>query len=413
MDVSEPENLGFCHQRLNRIEPKLKAYIDNGDIVGISTLVARRGQVVHRSLIGLMDTIANTPITADAIFRVYSMTKPVICTALMMLHEEGRFHLDQPISQYLPQFTNQKVLITGGNTEKLVPVNREILIKDLFTHTSGLSYTFLADAVAEKYRTSGLLTDASVSLADTVQSIANHPLLFHPGERWHYSVSIDVLAHLIEVLSCCPLGDFLQDRVFKPLGMDQSGFEVEIAQISDIADIFGNIDLLGKDVGFDELISATTTEPNKLLDLTNTYPYDNPNHARGGHGLFMTIDDYFRFAQMLLNGGELYGNRVLGRKTVELMHCNHLPLTLLPFGLNDLVMWTGYGFGLGSRVCIDPAQTNLTGSVGEFGWAGAAKTYYWVDPREEIIGIFMSQRLSYFQVPERDFQALVYQALVD
>lgn len=413
MDVSEPENLGFCHQRLNRIEPKLKAYIDNGDIVGISTLVARRGQVVHRSLIGLMDTIANTPITTDAIFRVYSMTKPVICTALMMLHEEGRFHLDQPISQYLPQFTNQKVLITGGNTEKLVPVNREILIKDLFTHTSGLSYTFLADAVAEKYRTSGLLTDASVSLADTVQSIANHPLLFHPGERWHYSVSIDVLAHLIEVLSCCPLGDFLQDRVFKPLGMDQSGFEVEKAQISDIADIFGNIDLLGKDVGFDELISATTTEPNKLLDLTNTYPYDNPNHARGGHGLFMTIDDYFRFAQMLLNGGELYGNRVLGRKTVELMHCNHLPLTLLPFGLNDLVMWTGYGFGLGSRVCIDPAQTNLTGSVGEFGWAGAAKTYYWVDPREEIIGIFMSQRLSYFQIPERDFQALVYQALVD
>ena len=413
MDVSEPENLGFCHQRLNRIEPKLKAYIDNGDIVGISTLVARRGQVVHRSLIGLMDTIANTPITTDAIFRVYSMTKPVICTALMMLHEEGRFHLDQPISQYLPQFTNQKVLITGGNTEKLVPVNREILIKDLFTHTSGLSYTFLADAVAEKYRTSGLLTDASVSLADTVQSIANHPLLFHPGERWHYSVSIDVLAHLIEVLSCCPLGDFLQDRVFKPLGMDQSGFEVEKAQISDIADIFGNIDLLGKDVGFDELISATTTEPNKFLDLTNTYPYDNPNHARGGHGLFMTIDDYFRFAQMLLNGGELYGNRVLGRKTVELMHCNHLPLTLLPFGLNDLVMWTGYGFGLGSRVCIDLAQTNLTGSVGEFGWAGAAKTYYWVDPREEIIGIFMSQRLSYFQVPERDFQALVYQALVD
>ena len=413
MDVSEPENLGFCHQRLNRIEPKLKAYIDNGDIVGISTLVARRGQVVHRSLIGLMNTIANTPITTDAIFRVYSMTKPVICTALMMLHEEGRFHLDQPISQYLPQFTNQKVLITGGNTEKLVPVNREILIKDLFTHTSGLSYTFLADAVAEKYRTSGLLTDASVSLADTVQSIANHPLLFHPGERWHYSVSIDVLAHLIEVLSCCPLGDFLQDRVFKPLGMDQSGFEVEKAQISDIADIFGNIDLLGKDVGFDELISATTTEPNKLLDLTNTYPYDNPNHARGGHGLFMTIDDYFRFAQMLLNGGELYGNRVLGRKTVELMHCNHLPLTLLPFGLNDLVMWTGYGFGLGSRVCIDLAQTNLTGSVGEFGWAGAAKTYYWVDPREEIIGIFMSQRLSYFQVPERDFQALVYQALVD
>ena len=413
MDVSEPANLGFCHQRLNRIEPKLKAYIDNGDIVGISTLVARRGQGVHRSLIGLMNTIANTPITTDAIFRVYSMTKPVICTALMMLHEEGRFHLDQPISQYLPQFTNQKVLITGGNTEKLVPVNREILIKDLFTHTSGLSYTFLADAVAEKYRTSGLLTDASVSLADTVQSIANHPLLFHPGERWHYSVSIDVLAHLIEVLSCCPLGDFLQDRVFKPLGMDQSGFEVEKAQISDIADIFGNIDLLGKDVGFDELISATTTEPNKLLDLTNTYPYDNPNHARGGHGLFMTIDDYFRFAQMLLNGGELYGNRVLGRKTVELMHCNHLPLTLLPFGLNDLVMWTGYGFGLGSRVCIDPAQTNLTGSVGEFGWAGAAKTYYWVDPREEIIGIFMSQRLSYFQVPERDFQALVYQALVD
>ena len=138
MDVSEPENLGFCHQRLNRIEPKLKAYIDNGDIVGISTLVARRGQVVHRSLIGLMDTIANTPITTDAIFRVYSMTKPVICTALMMLHEEGRFHLDQPISQYLPQFTNQKVLKTGGNTEKLVPVNREILIKDLFTHTLSL-----------------------------------------------------------------------------------------------------------------------------------------------------------------------------------------------------------------------------------------------------------------------------------
>ena len=413
MDVSEPEKLGFCHQRLNRIEPRLNTYIDNGDIAGISTLVARRGQIVHRSLIGLMNTKVDTPISTNAIFRVYSMTKPIICTALMMLHEEGRFHLDQPLSQYMPQFTNQKVLEIDGDKEKLVSVQREISIKDLFTHTSGLSYTFLADAVAKKYRASGLLTDASVSLSDTVQSIADHPLLFHPGEKWHYSVSIDVLAHLLEVISNCPLSDFLQDRVFEPLGMDQSGFKVETAQTSNIVDIFGNIDLLGKDVGFDELISATTTEPNKLLDLTNTYPYDNPNHARGGHGLFMTIDDYFRFAQMLLNGGELDGNRVLGRKTVELMNCNHLPLTLLPFGLNDLVMWPGYGFGLGSRVCIDPAQTNLTGSVGEFGWAGAAKTYYWVDPREKIIDIFMSQRLSYFQVPERDFQALVYQALVD
>ena len=267
--------------------------------------------------------------------------------------------------------------------------------------------------MAEKYRASRLLTDASISLSDTVRLIADHPLLFHPGERWHYSVSIDVLAHLLEVIANCPLGDFLRNRLFEPLGMDQSGFEVEEAHASNIVDMFGNIDLLATNVGFDELVSATITEPNKLLDLTSTYPHDNPNHARGGHGLFMTIDDYFCFAQMLLNGGELDGNRILGRKTVELMHCNHLPLALLPFGLNDLVMWTGYGFGLGLRVCINPAQTNLTGSVGEFGWAGAAKTYYWVDPKEEIVGIFMCQRLSYFQVPERDFQALVYQALID
>ena len=214
MDVYEPEKLGFCHQRLNRIEPRLNTYIDNGDIAGISTLVARRGQIVHRSLIGLMNTKVDTPISTNAIFRVYSMTKPIICTALMMLHEEGRFHLDQPLSQYLPQFTNQKVLEIDGDKEKLVPVQREISIKDLFTHTSGLSYTFLADAVAKKYRASRLLTDASVSLSDTVQSIADHPLLFHPGERWHYSVSIDVLAHLLEVISNCPLSDILQDRVF-------------------------------------------------------------------------------------------------------------------------------------------------------------------------------------------------------
>jgi CubicO group peptidase (beta-lactamase class C family) len=403
-----PESVGLNAGRLARIKPAMQAYIDQKGFAGISTLLARRGQIVHGAQVGWQERETNKPLAADTIFRIYSMTKPIICTALMMLHEEGSFQLFHPVAKYLPAFGKLRVL-TNGKEEDLV---RPLLIRDLFTHTAGLTYNFLEDSpVGALYREAGLMSDSRQTLEQTIAELARLPLAFQPGSRWHYSMSIDVLAHLIEVLSGQPLAEFLHQRLFAPLSMHDTAFAVAEEKLPRLAAVYGHPDIATHT--FSQHIAAWQTGDNQRRDVAQTYPATNaPNFARGGHGLFSTASDYFRFAQMLLSGCAANGERLLSRKTLALMHTNHVAPALLPYTIGPFPA-NGYGFGLGSRVLLNVAASAVPGSTGEFGWAGAAKTFYWVDPQEEIIGILMSQFMVSFELPEKDFQVLAYAALMD
>ncbi|CAB4536976.1 MAG: serine hydrolase [Actinobacteria bacterium] len=410
-EPTSPEAAGMSSARLDRIRPVMESYVSERGVAGISTMVSRRGRIVHAAQFGFQDTEAGIPMSADSVFRIYSMTKPIVSTALMLLHEEGRFQLEHPVAQYLPAFATTKVLGADGD---LVDQARPMQIRDLLTHTSGLTYDFMADnPVAQLYRDARIMNDATRSLEALIDDLAALPLAFQPGSRWHYSVGIDVAARLIEVLSGQSVGDFLQDRLFGPLGMADTGFGVPADKLPRLSAMYGLPDLMGENYSFVQLFEAAMAGFNERIDVSATYPTDTPEvFQRGGVGLFSTVADYMRFGQMLAAGGVLDGERVVGRKTLELMHANHVPAELLPYELLGLPN-PGMGFGLGSRVMLDVAATAGSGSVGEYGWAGAAKTYYWVDPAEELVGVFMSQYMTGMQLPERDFRSLVYQAIDD
>ena len=408
MAKATPEAVGMSAARLERIDPVMQSYVDRGVYAGVQTIVARRGIVVYEGQYGWRDKEAGAPMTADTLFRLYSMTKPIVSTALMMLFEEGRFHLIDPVARYVPAFADVKVLEADGS---LVDPKRPIFVRDLLTHTSGLSYNFIDDSPIHQLYHDAKLSQATTPLSAAIDDLARKPLAFHPGARWHYSVGIDVAARIVEVISGQPLADFLSERLFKPLGMVDTAFEVPEGKRDRLAAMYGRPDIF------------TTTQMsafgqwrdgyNKRLDVSASYPVDMAKtFQRGGHGLFSTGRDFLRFAQMLANGGELYGVRYLSRKTLGFMHANHLPLSFLPLEIAGLPI-PGYGFGLGSRVALDVAQTGAPGSVGEFGWGGAAKTYYWVDPLEQVVGVFMTQSMLSFDLPELDMRALAYGAIVD
>ena len=414
--VVDAECAGLSSQRLARIGPVMQRYVEEGKIAGVSTLLARRGQVIHFEQTGWMDREAARPMRDDALFRIYSMTKPIVCTAAMTLYEQGRFHLFDPLQKYLPAFANVKVLERNpaGNNALVAP-SRPITVRDLFLHTAGLTYDFLEESpVSALYREAKLMHSTARTLEQMIDDLARLPLAYHPGSHWHYSLAIDVIAHLIQVLADKPLGDSLQEALFNPLGMQDTGFGVPSAHHDRVATMYGRHDLCGVGVTFSQEMEAWLTQPPVRLDVDATYPTDNTTtFQRGGHGLFSTAQDYFRFAQMLLNHGELDGVRVLGRKTVELMHINHLSTALLPCMITPELPLNGYGFGLGSRVLLDVAASEMPGSVGEFGWSGAAHTYYWVDPQEEMVGVLMTQDMMGFDPLPNDFRILAYQAVID
>ncbi|MEM7343259.1 MAG: serine hydrolase domain-containing protein, partial [Chloroflexota bacterium] len=373
-EIVTPEVVGLSSERLKRIKPAMQAYVDRKQIAGLSTMIARKGKVVHFEQVGQMDIEANKPISNDTIFRIYSMTKPIVSTALMTLYEQGLFHLFHPVEKFIPAFGNLKVLENdaAGQTKE-VDLARPITIRDLLTHTAGLTYDFLEDSpVCELYRQTRLGNNAERSLEEFVATLTHLPLAYQPGTRWHYSVSIDVVARLIEVISGQSLNEFLQETLFKPLGMVDTGFHVPDNKQNRLATMYGLPDLVGQNTSISQLINAWERGFNEQIDVSATYPAtQSDNFARGGYGLFSTAWDYMRFAQMLLNQGELDGTRILGRKTIELMHMNHLPTDLLPFQVVGPPTY-GYGFGLGSRVLMNVAESEKPGSVGEFGWAGAA-----------------------------------------
>lgn len=408
LDLVEPEKVGMDSSRLKAIRPAMQAYVDRGKISGLSTLLSRRGKVIHFEQVGMMDRESAVPMAGDAIFRIYSMTKSITCTALMMLYEKGYFQLDDPVSKYLPVFERMKVLEGGKQVDAAVPVT----IHHLLTHTAGLTYDFLEDSpVCGMYREARLFNRADRTLEDLVKELSGIPLAFQPGSVWHYSLAMDVLAHLAEVLSNKPFRQLLEETIFQPLGMDDTNFFVPDHKQSRIVTMYGLPDVGEEGMTLSRILEAWNNGFNEKIDLSSTHPDSNQNtFARGGHGLFSTIGDYFKYCQMLLNGGELNGYRVLGRKTIDLMFMNHLPLKLLPFKVAEPPDY-GYGFGLGSRVLLNVAESMKPGSVGEYGWAGVGKTYFWVDPAEEIIGILMAQSMMQFDQPERELQVMAYAAL--
>lgn len=411
--LSSPESVNMCSTRLARIKETMESHVVNGDFSGISTLVARRGKVVHFEQVGFRDREAKLPMQEDTLFRMYSMTKPIVSTAFMMLYEQGKVDLRDPVSKFIPAFASLKVLeIEAKGKEHLVDLQQPVTIQHLLTHTSGLAYDFYQDSpVCQMYREARLGADKTTSLKDFVDKLCTFPLVFQPGTRWYYSISIDVIARLIEIIADMPLIEYLHDNFFQPLGMCDTNFALSEAKQQRLAAMYGGIDIFGSNVCFSDLLDVWQRGVNQRLDISETSPVNNSTYQRGGTGLFSTAENYYRFCQMLLNKGELDGVRILAPKTVDLMHMNHLNKNLLPIKPGDIPM-PGYGFGLGSRVLLNVAESQLAGSEGEYGWAGAATTYYWVDPKEELIGIFLSQWMCNFSMIERKFQALVYQAVL-
>jgi len=395
MERCSPGEVGFSAERLERINVGMQRYIDQQLIAGIVTLVARRGRVVHFERFGLQDIEAHRPVELDTIFRIYSMTKPITSVALMMLYERGLFHLNDPVSKFIPEFKKVKVFATEG---ELADLTREITIRDLLTHTAGLSYGDEEDFPVDELYGQADLFSAGITLEEMVHRLTDLPLVHQPGEVWRYSVATDVVGYLVEVISDMPFADFLDEKILQPLGMKDTAFFVPPAKIERFAEVYGQ----------------TEKGPLEVVDVATAGDYSETVRLHsGGQGLVSTAADYLRFAQMVLNKGELDGVRLLGPRTVELMTTNHLPPALLPIAMGEEQM-PGFGFGLGFSVLIDAAQAGVMASVGTHGWGGWASTNSWIDPQEQLIGVLMLQYIPSDTYPIREgFRTLVYQALID
>ena len=413
--VDKPEDLGLSTDRLARIGPFFAdRYVRTGRLPGVLTAVARRGQLAHLACSGQRDVASGAPLTPDTIFRIYSMTKPIASVALMTLYEEGRFQLDDPVSRFIPEFADLRVWDDGTPLAyRTTYPERPMEVRDLLTHTSGLTYGFMGrhpvDALYRRHGIEGRAVLApmeaapAVDLVEMVGRLAGLPLQFSPGTRWNYSVSTDVCGRLVELLSGESLDRFLASRLFEPLGMVDTAFMVTDDQADRLAACY----------------ARTPGDGLAVADPAATSSYRTmPTFLSGGGGLVSTATDYLRFTLMLLNGGELDGARVLGRKTVEYMTINHLPtggdLASMGQRVFSETTYDGIGFGLGFSVMLDPARAGVVGSVGEYAWGGAASTMFWVDPREELVGLLLTQLLPSSSYPlRREMKALTYQALVD
>ncbi|MGK2740295.1 serine hydrolase domain-containing protein [Tepidicaulis sp. LMO-SS28] len=404
-----PEELGLSSERLARIPNFFKAYVDRQKFFGFSTLVARQGQIAHFETVGLRDRENETPVERDTIFRIYSMTKPITSLALMMLHEEGKFQLTHEVARYIPAFDRLQVFDEGDRQSFTTkPCARAMTIRDLLTHTSGLTYGFMyAHPVDHLYRKAGLNgagTDG-MTLEEMVEKIADIPLLFSPGERWNYSMSTDVCGRLVEVLSGKPLDQFFRERIFEPLGMHDTGFTVPEDKLARFA---ANYE---RDQKTKEIRLADTADAKSTYARPQTF-------FSGGGGLVSTATDYLRFCQMMLNGGELEGVRLISPVTAEFMTLNHLPGGKTMREMDNSAFsetgMDGAGFGLGFSVILDTAEAGLPVSPGAYSWGGLASTYFWIDPQEELIGIFMTQLMPSRSYPLRpQFQQLVYAAITE
>ena len=416
--TAAPESLGMSGARLGRIEDHLKRrYLDSGRFPGTQTLIYRRGAIAHSAVQGYADLERKTPMKDDTIFRIYSMTKPITSVAFMMLVEEGHVALDEPVHKYIPQWRDLRVFVAGTlPLFQTKPVTRPMQIVDLLRHTSGLTYGFQQRSnVDAAYRAQKIgEVEKSGTMQSMIDDLASIPLEFSPGDAWNYSVSTDVLGYLIEKISGKPFQQFLKERIFDPLGMIDTDFYVPKEKAHRFAACYNATP------GGMASFNAPGANNSLFLqdDPTTSSFLTPPSFISGGGGLCSTAADYLAFCRALLNRGELGGTRLLGPKTLALMTTNHLPggkdLTQLSRSLFSEATYAGVGFGLGFSVTMDPAQTLIPGSPGEYAWGGAATTSFWIDPAEDLIAIFMTQVLPSSAYPvRRELRSLVCSAITD
>ncbi|MCX7361556.1 MAG: serine hydrolase [Alphaproteobacteria bacterium] len=388
--AATPEEVGLSSVQLKRLEAVTKAQIDSGLLPGAVMLVARRGKVAWLSVQGKRDPAAGDPMKADSIFRLYSMTKPIVSIALMQMVEEGRLQITDPVSKYLPEIGKMKVgtevTVEGRTTLQLADPKRPMTVQDLLRHTSGLTYGSRGGSLINASYVEARIGDRSLSNEEMVQRLSGLALKFSPGDRWEYSVAVDVQGRLLEVLAGKKLGEVLAERVLNPLGMVDTGFQVPAAKLSRAAQP-------GPRLG------GQPMTPRFAVD-------DGAKYESGGGGLLGTMDDYLRFTMALANGGSFQGKRIIGRKTLEFMTADHTGTRPgRPLGL---------GFGLGFEVRTRTGDSAIPGSIGEYGWAGNAGTIFWVDPKEQLIAIYMIQVSDPDRIELRNrFRTMVQAAIID
>ena len=409
--VAAPEQVGMSGERLGRITTMLKKEIADGKLPGVVVMVARKGKIVYSDAIGFQDKGTNTPMKVDSIFRIYSMTKPLASVAAMMLLEDGVIQLTDPVSKFLPAFKDMQVSVAttgadGKTTYANVPAMRPIIVQDLLRHSAGLAYAEItknepvkAAYVEAKFSQPGVheYDSRGMTPAEQVARIAKAPLIHQPGTMWEYSMAVDILGRVVEAASGKRLAVVLDERLFKQLKMVDSSFWLPPEKMSRLAQPLP--------------VDPASGQKTSVLDVSA-----EPANDSAGAGALSTATDYLRFAQMLLNGGELDGARVVSRSTVKLMTSDHLGTRIAaPFQPGELLLGTpGYTFGLGFAVRQGDGVAGVAGSAGEYMWAGYAGTYFWVDPKEEIVGVYMSQAPSPIRAYYRKmFKGLVYQALMD
>ena len=401
----EPEEVGMSSERLDRLSLALESFVDEGRLAGAVTIVVRRGKVAYREGVGYRDVEAEAPMPSDGIFRIASQTKALASVGVMLLQEEGKLLITDPVGKYLPAFA--ETTVAEPNDEggyDVVPARRPVTIRDLLTHTAGISYGMglLANrgAAADAWEDAGItgwyFADRDEPVGDTMARLAALPMDAHPGERWVYGYNTDILGAMIEKISGRTLGEFLTERVFEPLGMNDTHFFLPESKVGRLAAVYSSVGDGGR--------IARAPDPGRMVG--QGHYVEGPRKAfSAGAGLLSTATDYAAFLQMMLNGGELDGVRILSRKTVESMLADHL---------GGIPFRPGQGFGLGFSITHDPAAAGLPGSVGEFGWGGAYHSTYWADPEEELVVVYLTQIIPAVGLDDQQkVRALVYQAIVD
>ena len=401
---ARPEDVGLSTPHLGRITRWMRHWVDSGRLPGLLVAVVRDDRLAWFETHGYRDVENGRAVEPDTIYRIYSMTKPITTVAALMLYEEGRFQLDDPVADFIPAFADTRVFASGdAETYTTVPLERPITVHDLMIHTSGLTYGFQHEhAVDALYRKRRIEFNTNVGpLADLAESAAAQPLVFQPGTRWNYSVSTDVLGRLVEIWSGVPLDAFFAERIFGPLGMRDTGFQVPEGQGHRLASNYV------RRTDGDGLALADPGGDSRFLEPAAT--------LSGGGGLVSTAADYLRFMRMLRGRGVLEGARLLGRKSVELMTMNHLPGDLVDMGRPRFaeMPFAGVGFGLGVSVLLDPAKARILGSPGEYAWGGMASTTFWIDPAEDLMVLLLTQLMPSSAYPiRRELRVLTYQALL-
>jgi CubicO group peptidase (beta-lactamase class C family) len=366
---AKPESLGLSPVRLQRMSDAFKREIDKGTTPGVTMMVARRGQIGWFEALGQQNPASPAPMAHNTLFRIFSMTKPIVSIGIMMLLEEGYFLLNDPIAKYIPEFSDQKVGVENNGRLELVPLKRPITIQDLLLHTSGIAYEHTGNGLVQQLYQQSRVRSRKISNAEHAALVASLPLMCQPGTEWNYSRSTDILGRIIEVVSGKTLGAFLTERILAPLQMAENAFHTGPENADRLAEPFP--------------IDPWSGEKVQLFNMLET-----PVMESGGGGLVSTTMDYARFCQMLLNGGVLDGVRIIGRKTLQLMASNHLDPSVK---LESHLVPAGHSFGLGFAVRTQAGMAPFAGSVGQFFWSGMAGTFFWIDPKEELFAVFMSQ----------------------